>query len=120
MRMTLSFQKQASVFALKCIADLAFDRQKGDIMDGGIEYWNKMKAKMKVVPGIEPGLPESESDVITATLYNLKLVLELCRSSPQKPLISRAGCCKMNLAIHTNRWHLHSYPSAIRRDVIDC
>jgi hypothetical protein len=31
--------------------------------------------RMKVVPGIEPGLPESseesESDVLTATLYNL-------------------------------------------------
>jgi hypothetical protein len=25
---------------------------------------------MKVVPGIEPGLPESKSDVLTITLYN--------------------------------------------------
>lgn len=28
----------------------------------------------QVVPGIEPGFPESESDVITATLYNLIVV----------------------------------------------
>jgi hypothetical protein len=28
-------------------------------------------AKEKVVPGIELGLPESESDVLTITLYNL-------------------------------------------------
>ena len=29
--------------------------------------------KEKVVPGIELGLPESESDVLTITLYNLWL-----------------------------------------------
>ena len=30
----------------------------------------RKKAKWKVVPGIELGLPESESDVLTITLYN--------------------------------------------------
>jgi hypothetical protein len=30
-----------------------------------------MEQKKKVVPGIELGLPESESDVLTITLYNL-------------------------------------------------
>jgi hypothetical protein len=31
----------------------------------------KIKIKLKAVPGIEPGFPESESDVITTTPYRL-------------------------------------------------
>ena len=37
-------------------------------------HWPKTmhrRAKEQVVPGIELGLPESESDVLTITLYNL-------------------------------------------------
>jgi hypothetical protein len=32
--------------------------------------WGAKSKRRKVVPGIELGLPESESDVLTITLYN--------------------------------------------------
>jgi hypothetical protein len=39
------------------------------------EAERKKCKKRKVVPGIELGLPESESDVLTITLYNHLIVL---------------------------------------------
>jgi hypothetical protein len=35
-----------------------------------VDMMKARKAKRKVVPGIELGLPESESEVLTITLYN--------------------------------------------------
>jgi hypothetical protein len=40
-------------------------------------------AKQKVVPGIEPRLPESESDVLTITLYNHDGKLQIIIDSPK-------------------------------------
>lgn len=37
----------------------------------------KKKLKKKVVPGLEPGLFESKSNVITTTLYNRMHILSL-------------------------------------------
>jgi hypothetical protein len=39
-----------------------------------VDMMKARKAKRKVVPGIELGLPESESDVLTITLYNHLIV----------------------------------------------
>ena len=49
------------------------NRYRGKVRSKRVwEAWKKMKCKKEneVVPGIELGLPESESDVLTSTLYN--------------------------------------------------
>ena len=57
-RFILMFQSTSSTRTTSCLQNRS---------------WLKMqKAKCEVVPGLEPGLPESESEVITATLHNLE------------------------------------------------
>jgi hypothetical protein len=57
------------------------------------------KTKRKVVPGIEPRLPESESDVLTITLYN-----RFCQRDPA-----------LDATVHVlDYWHSHTTSSVCR------
>lgn len=51
-------------------ASYAGELRKPDLKSHDVNDASRYSDTKKVVPGIEPRLPESESDVLTITLYN--------------------------------------------------
>ena len=69
--------QQAKLWLLQCVlfstrSKFGKNLEQASRIERSLQHANEGQ-KEKVVPGIELGLPESESDVLTITLYNLWL-----------------------------------------------